>query len=118
MPCPHSGLDFLECTTFARQRVRPAAKGNRDWYLIAEHAAPTPQLAHPEGCAALRIMLVTVPRVSRSCMHFPDGFDLHLRPKGTRKLTDVWTTHLQAQKVQKEEEGTSSHRRARRFASA
>ena len=28
--------------------------------------------------AALRIVLVTVPRVSRSCEHFPDGFDLHL----------------------------------------
>ena len=34
-------------------------------------------LAHLEGCAALRIVLVTVPRVSRSCEHFPDGFDLH-----------------------------------------
>ena len=33
-------------------------------------------LAHPEGCAALRIVLVTAPRVSRSCEHFPDGFDL------------------------------------------
>ena len=30
---------------------------------------------HPEGCAALHIVLVTVPRVSRSCEHFPDGFD-------------------------------------------
>ena len=26
----------------------------------------------------LRIVLVTVPRVSRSCEHFPYGFDLHL----------------------------------------
>ena len=26
----------------------------------------------------LRIQKVTVPRVSRSCEHFPDGFDLHL----------------------------------------
>ena len=32
----------------------------------------------PEGCAALRIVLVTVPRVSCSCEHCPDGFDLHL----------------------------------------
>ena len=32
---------------------------------------------HPERYAALRIVLVTVPRVSRSCEHFPDGFDLH-----------------------------------------
>ena len=36
----------------------------RDWYLIAEQPAPAPHLAHPEGCAALRIVLVTVPRVS------------------------------------------------------
>ena len=50
----------------------------RDWYFIAEQPAPAPQLAHPEACAALRIVLVTVPRVSRSCGHFSDGFDLHL----------------------------------------
>ena len=37
----------------------------RDWYFIAEQPAPAPHLAHPEGCAALRIVLVTVPRVSR-----------------------------------------------------
>ena len=50
----------------------------RDWYFIAEQPAPAPHLAHPEGCAALRIVLVTVPCASRSCEHFPDGFDLHL----------------------------------------
>ena len=49
----------------------------RDWYFIAEQPAPETHVAHPEGCAALRIVLVTVPRVSRSCEHFPDGFDLH-----------------------------------------
>ena len=38
-------------------------------------------LPHPEGCAAPRIVLVTVPRVSRSCEHVPDGFDLHLLPR-------------------------------------
>ena len=38
---------------------------------------PAPYLAHPEGYAALRIVLVTVPRVSRFCDRFPDGFDLH-----------------------------------------
>ena len=36
------------------------------------------RLAHPNGCAALRIVLVTVTRVSRSCEHSPDGFDLNL----------------------------------------
>jgi len=38
----------------------------RDWYFIAEQPAPAPHLAHAEGYAALRIVLVTVPRVSRS----------------------------------------------------
>ena len=49
-----------------------------DWYLIAEQPAPAPHLAHPEGCAALLIVLVTVPRVSRSCENFPDGFNRQL----------------------------------------
>ena len=34
--------------------------GHSDWHLLAEQPAP----AHPEGCAALRIVLVTVPRGS------------------------------------------------------
>ena len=50
----------------------------RDWKCTSE-PAPAPHLEHPEGCAALRIVLITVPRVSRSCEHFPDGFDLHLQ---------------------------------------
>ena len=50
----------------------------RDWYVIAQKPAPAPHLAHPEGCAALRIVPVTMPRASRSGEHFPDGFDLHL----------------------------------------
>jgi len=47
-------------------------------YFIAEQSAPEPHLAHPEIYAALRIVLVTVPRGSRICEHFPDGFDLQL----------------------------------------
>ena len=39
----------------------------RNWYLIAEQPVPVLHLAHPEGFVALRIVLVTVPRVSRSC---------------------------------------------------
>jgi len=46
--------------------------------FIAEQPAPAPHLARPEGCAALHIVIVTVPLVSRSCEHFPDGFNLHL----------------------------------------
>ena len=49
-----------------------------DWYFIAEWPTQAPHLARPEGCSALRIVPVTVPRVSRSCEHFPDGFDVHL----------------------------------------
>ena len=47
-------------------REGPAARSDlqRDWYFIAEQPAPAPHLAHPEECAALRIVLVTVPRVS------------------------------------------------------
>ena len=41
----------------------------RDWHFIAEQSAPAPHLAHPEGCAALRIVLVAWPRVSRSSEH-------------------------------------------------
>ena len=40
-------------------------------------------MARGEGCAALRIVLVTVAPVSRSCEHFPDGFDLHLPHRST-----------------------------------
>ena len=35
----------------------------RNWYVIAEQPAPAPHLAYLEGCAALRIVLGTVPRV-------------------------------------------------------
>ena len=45
---------------------------------MPEQPAPAPHLAHPEGCTTLRIVLVTVPRFSRCCKHFPDKFDLHL----------------------------------------
>ena len=52
-----------------RQEHSPRRSGlvrekERDRYFIAEEPAPAPHLAHPDGCAALRIVLVTVPRVS------------------------------------------------------
>ena len=56
-------------------------------------ASATP--APSEGCATLRMVLVTVPRVSRSRKHFPDGFDLLL-------LQSVWirnTNFLGAQEA-------------------
>ena len=51
---------------------------SRYWFFIAVQPESVRHHAYPEGCAALRIVLVTVPRVSRSCELFPDGFDLHL----------------------------------------
>ena len=71
-------VKLAEFPDYERPHVGAANVGKRDWCLIAEQPAPAPHLAHPEGCAALRIALVTVPRVSRSCEHFVDGFDLHL----------------------------------------
>ena len=50
----------------------------KNWNFIAEQQDPAPHLAHPQGFATLCIVLVTVPRVSRSCEYFPDGFDVHL----------------------------------------
>ena len=38
----------------------------RDGNFIAEQPAPAPHLAHPQGCAAIRIVLVAVLRVSRA----------------------------------------------------
>ena len=55
-----------------------------DWYFIAEQPAPAhfiaeqpapaPHLAHPEGCAALCIVLVTVPRVSQPLLREFSGW--------------------------------------------
>ena len=64
----------------AKKKTRPADKKTvrvfdaifacRDWCSIAKRPVPAPHLAHPEGCAALRIVLVAEPRVSRSCELF------------------------------------------------
>ena len=80
--------------------VRTARKGNmgtrggragREIGIIAEQPAPALHLAHPEGCAVLRIVLFTVPRYSRSCEHLPDGFNLHLLLfRGKRLECGVW----------------------------
>jgi len=60
--------------------VLPLAALRKDWYLIAiaKQPAPAPHLAHSEGCDAPRVVQVTVPRVSRSCEQFSDGFKNHL----------------------------------------
>ena len=57
-----SGCDlFGTAVPLMRGSVRESGRlRERDWYFIAEQPAPAPHLAHPEGCAALRIVLVTV----------------------------------------------------------
>ena len=55
----------MSLQTICEQGVEPLfSVTQRDWYFIAEQPAPAPHLAHPEGCAALLIVLVTVPRVN------------------------------------------------------
>ena len=51
---------------FGRPGFEPLFR--RDWYRVAEQPARAPHLAHPGGCVALHIVLVTVPRVSRSLL--------------------------------------------------
>ena len=46
-------------------------EGEKDWYFVAEQPAPAPHLAHPEGCAALRSVLVTVPRGEEGDLALP-----------------------------------------------
>ena len=53
-----------------------------DWYFNAGKPAPAPHLAYPKGCAALHIVIVTVPRACRSCEIFSSGFDLHFLQRG------------------------------------
>ena len=69
-PCPRQGKLRSPCQA---SRTSTPAKERLIFYCRTTSARTT-----PEGCAALRIVLVNVPRVSRSCEHFPDGFDLQL----------------------------------------
>jgi len=64
------GLELVERLGKDRVHFRQRAQLQRHWYFIAKQPAPAPLLARPEGCAALRMVLVTVPRVSRSCEHW------------------------------------------------
>ena len=67
-----------EGANFPPPASRFDALRRRDWCFIAEQSAPAPHLAHSGGCAASRLVLITVPCASRSREHFPNWFDLHL----------------------------------------
>ena len=62
---------YLSTVNSAQRTVPACSTRSREiGILIVEQPAPAPHLAHPEGRAALRIVLITVPRVSRSCARF------------------------------------------------
>jgi hypothetical protein len=65
------GLELSD-TKFYEPSIR-ALLGTAERCFISEQPAPAPHLAHLEGCAALRIVLVTVPRASLSREHLPRG---------------------------------------------
>ena len=68
--------------------------GKSDQYFFAEQPALAPHLAHPvAGCADLRIVSVTVPRVSRSCEHFPSGKELLTRWRWRVAVGEVHDHH-------------------------
>ena len=88
----------IHCTTYIRcLHIHHATKLEgclapfwRDWYFIAEQPALAPHLAHPEGCAAVRVALVTVPRVCRSCEQSAGGFDIHLLRPFWKLVEKCW----------------------------
>jgi len=83
--CPRRTVNPKPKTWIPKLSARNSTKARclhlslRDWHFIAEPSAPASHLAHPGGCAALRIVLVTVPRVSRSCKIFSESLSLRWR---------------------------------------
>ena len=77
---PSCGNSTISQPLFTRpsRSIQCSSRDKLVFHFMAEQPAPAPHFAHPEGYAALRIVLVTVPRVSRTCEHFPDRFDLRL----------------------------------------
>ena len=65
---------WLGARQVGQRRVKPVPDGGAGQL----QRAPLLNLAHRDGRAALRIVLVTAPCVSRSCENFPDGFNLRL----------------------------------------
>ena len=70
--------------TTLTQATSAATSLERDWYFIAEHPAPAPHLAHPEGCAALRINL-SYPAYTVQCAAFVIGAKLSFEEERWRK---------------------------------
>ena len=58
--------DLSELSSIDDSALGDDVRASRYWRFIAEQPVPAPHLAHPEGCATLRVVLITVPRVSRS----------------------------------------------------
>ena len=102
----HPNRELLLTETYVTGRIeaRPRVSGfgcrragARDWYHIAERPAPAPHLAHLEGCAALLMEPVTVPRVSRSCERFPDESGCDLQGALSWHCRSVLSNHWNAE---------------------
>jgi hypothetical protein len=59
--CTPDQCHFSPHHSLVSREAFPDKLTERGWYFIAEQPAPAPHLARPEGCAALCIVLVTVP---------------------------------------------------------
>jgi len=66
----------------ARREMVQEKRGQRDWCFFCQTiSASTAPRTSRRTCCPYAYVLVTVLRVSRSCEHFPDGFDFHLLRK-------------------------------------
>ena len=68
--------------------LEPRLRLKRDSYFIAEQPAPAPQLAHPEGCAALRVVLLLCPVSAALASFF--RMDAPTAPKWLQKQRPKW----------------------------
>ena len=67
-----------------------AADPQRDWYFIAEQPAPAPHLAHPEGCAALHIVLLCPMSAAPARLFRMDSISTCYRFLKPRRIAGEW----------------------------
>ena len=63
-------LSSVDASDISKDTIKRSSSSSREIGVLLPNNQRQ-HLAHPEGCAALRIALVTVPRRSRSCEHLP-----------------------------------------------
>ena len=68
---------WLQCQANGSNVCRVLRKERLVFYCQTTSASTAPRTPR-RTCCPYAYVLITVLRVSRSCEHFPDGFDLHL----------------------------------------